>query len=70
MSVQLLEPTPIQLMKTSQAAAFLNITPKRLRAWRSEGVGPAYIRLGNKAQSQCRYHPNVLQEYIEQHTFG
>ena len=70
MNTQALE--SIQLLKTGEVAVILNVTPKRVRAWRSEGkgIGPAYIRLGEKAQSQCRYHPNVLQEYIEAHTFG
>lgn len=35
------------LLTTEQAAEWLTVTPAALRAWRTRGGGPAWIKLGN-----------------------
>lgn len=34
------------LLTTEQAAEWLTVTPAALRAWRTRGGGPAWIKLG------------------------
>ena len=37
------------LLKTPEAAAYLGLAAGTLAAWRTEGIGPRYARLGNGA---------------------
>lgn len=45
------------------AAAFVGYTPAALRAWRRQGRGPAYIRVGRSV----RYRISDLDEWLGAH---
>ena len=53
---------------TSQAAAYIGgsnpPTVRTLANWRKRGIGPDYIRVGNK----IRYTTEALQRYLEINT--
>lgn len=51
-----------KLLNTKEAAALLGLSPQTLEKWRSMGVGPAYLKLGNKA---VRYRHSELLAFIE-----
>lgn len=51
-----------KLLNTKEAAALLGLSPQTLEKWRSMGVGPAYLKLGNKA---VRYRHSALLAFIE-----
>ena len=38
--------SPPGLMLTSEAGAYLDVRPSTLTTWRSNGQGPAYVKLG------------------------
>jgi len=50
-----------RLFREREAAAWLNLTPATLRRWRSEGVGPVYVRVG----AAIRYAPADLAAYLQ-----
>lgn len=39
-------PQPIPLMTIDELAAYLNVRPATIRAWRLNGTGPTPIRVG------------------------
>lgn len=49
------------LLTTTDAAAALAIAPKTLRNWRSQGLGPPFIRLGGA----IRYRETDLQAWVD-----
>jgi len=49
------------LLSERQAAARLNARPDTLRRWRTQGRGPAHIRLGRLV----RYRPTDVETFIE-----
>jgi hypothetical protein len=42
-------------MQPGEVARLLGVTTGTLRAWRSRGRGPAFVRLGDQRQSRVRY---------------
>ena len=42
-------PTDEPLMTTEEAAALLKLSPKTLQQWRSDGKGPAFVKLEGDA---------------------
>lgn len=44
-----------------QVARALNVKVQTLRRWRSQKVGPPFVRLGNSP----RYSPTELQEWVK-----
>ena len=52
------------LLDPKAAAAFLNCSEWTLAAYRCEGKGPRFMRLGNR----IRYTPSALAEWIEANT--
>lgn len=39
-------PQPIPLMTIDELAAYLNVRPATIRAWRLNGTGPTAVRVG------------------------
>ena len=50
-----------QYLDTFEAAAFLNLSPYTLEAWRYRGGGPRYCKFGKSV----RYARAVLEAYAE-----
>jgi predicted DNA-binding transcriptional regulator AlpA len=50
-------------LKPKEAAAYLGLTPKTLRNWRSLKKGPTYAKLGGRA----RYRRSWLDEWWNAH---
>ena len=46
---------PEALLSEIAAAALLGLRPATLCSWRSRGVGPRFLRLGNKRRPAVRY---------------
>ena len=55
------------LMTERQAAQYLSLAPATLRKWRSDGVGPRYIRIrgGRLERGGIRYRARDLDECME-----
>jgi excisionase family DNA binding protein len=49
------------LLNTLQAAAQLGLHPDTLRAWRKQGRGPAYLKLGTR----YRYTQQAMEDFLE-----
>ncbi|AGA90541.1 hypothetical protein Thimo_1769 [Thioflavicoccus mobilis 8321] len=54
-----------RLATEKEAAAFLNVSPRTLQAWRVRGGGPEYVKLGNAA---VRYDPAALDRFVVENT--
>ncbi|MEO0644490.1 MAG: helix-turn-helix domain-containing protein [Pseudomonadota bacterium] len=50
------------LLTTDQAAACLGTTKRTLEAWRYEGGGPVFVKLGGRL---VRYKPRDLEAFVE-----
>ena len=55
---------PGELLTTEQAAALLQLSPRTLRRWRSEGKGPPWVALGSR---RVRYRRAAIQAWLEAH---
>lgn len=42
-------PANMELLRTSEVARWLSVSPATLRQWRTRGVGPRYVKNGNDA---------------------
>jgi hypothetical protein len=58
-----------RLLSTAEAAERLNVQPQTLRAWRSSGVGPVYVRLGHKRTARVGYREADLASWLEARSF-
>ena len=54
--------TPRLLWPTSQAAAAVSLQPQTLRAMRSRGDGPTFVRL---SKNRAAYDPEDVRKWIE-----
>lgn len=61
---------PAPLMKPSEVARLLNVTPKTLRDWRlaTPMRGPAFLKTGDSASSVIRYPREAVARWIEERT--
>lgn len=50
------------LLATKQAAIYLGLSPYTLEKWRTQGIGPRFVRLGAKA---IRYRKSDLDAFID-----
>jgi predicted DNA-binding transcriptional regulator AlpA len=48
------EVVPFVLLDVKQAAAFLGTTVNTLADWRTDGIGPPYVKIGYLVKYQCR----------------
>lgn len=55
------------LLKTPETAAWIGITSGTLRHWRTQGRGPAWLRLDGFA---IRYRPADVQAWIDAQASG
>lgn len=62
--------TMINLISTKQTAAALGVKLQTLRAWRMQGRGPRYVRLGDNRLGRVAYRPEDIAAWIEEHTAG
>jgi predicted DNA-binding transcriptional regulator AlpA len=56
------------LMTTSQVSEYTQIKPSTLFAWRRDGGGPPYVRLGDGKGSAIRYPREALRNYLNSRT--
>lgn len=56
------------LMTTSQVSEFTQIKSSTLYAWRRDGGGPPFIRLGDGRGSSIRYPREGLRKYLTSRT--
>ena len=56
-------------LSTKAAADFLNISSSTLRRWRSQRMGPPYVRLGGIKGSAIRYRELDLTEWMANNTY-
>lgn len=61
-TTSVLPPAP-RLISPGEAAERLGRTPATLRNWRWKGVGPAYVRFGNRAH----YTEEAIARWIAAH---
>jgi hypothetical protein len=54
-------PAPDELLTEAEAAALARLAPATLRAWRSQGLEPPFVRLGSRA---IRYRRQDLLDWI------
>ena len=59
-----------KLMTPYQVAMKLGVSTRRLANWRKMGKGPNYIKLGDTPQSQVRYLPEDVEQYIKDRSGG
>ena len=52
------------LLKDTEAAEFLGVSPQTVRNWRCTHRGPRYVKFGRSV----RYRPEDLLEFINQRT--
>jgi predicted DNA-binding transcriptional regulator AlpA len=55
---------PERLLTEIQAADFLRLSSRTLQAWRSQGVGPEYVKAGRAV----RYRRSAVIAWTEQNT--
>jgi hypothetical protein len=53
------------LLRTEQAAEFLNVKSSTLEMWRCRGIGPAYVKMPG-AKGAVRYHMLDLEQFLAQ----
>jgi predicted DNA-binding transcriptional regulator AlpA len=54
------------LFTPEEASEFLRISAKTLERWRSNGLGPRFVKIGRRVA----YGIAALEEFITQHTYG
>ena len=52
---------PAPLIRETEAARILDVSPMTLRHWRSAGTGPSYVKIGGRV----RYRTSDLDDWIE-----
>ncbi len=62
MNIHDIRQDPLALLTETQAAEFLNFTPRALQAWRLRGGGPNFVRVSSRA---VRYRKSDLIEWSE-----
>lgn len=54
-----------ELLNSTEAAKLLGgLHPLTLAAWRSQGRGPPYVKLGDRPKSPVRYRRADLEKYL------
>jgi predicted DNA-binding transcriptional regulator AlpA len=55
----------LKLYDQNEAAKLLSLSPRTLRHFRAQGVGPAFVRIGKR---RVGYSYSALESWIEQRT--
>jgi Helix-turn-helix domain len=58
------------LLDNEQTAALLGIKPNTLEIYRCKGRGPAFIKLGDAAQSPVRYRRSAINDWLVRQSFA
>jgi predicted site-specific integrase-resolvase len=56
------------MMTVEQVAEVIQVRPRTLYAWRQEGGGPPFVRLGEGRGSSIRYPREGLRKYLSDRT--
>jgi hypothetical protein len=51
-------------VESAVAAPMIGVEPQTLKLWRRKGIGPAYIRFGNRV----RYRVSDIEAWLSAHT--
>ena len=57
-----------EVLSTNEPAENLRVKPQTLRAWRLNGGGPEYSRLGSSNRSHVRYRLNEINKWLDDHS--
>lgn len=64
MPTQALENTPTLSVNANEAAAMLGVSPRTLANWRTQGIGPAFVRVG-AVHSRTLYRVDDLRAWLD-----
>jgi hypothetical protein len=56
------------MLKPAEAAQFMGFNTGTLAQWRTNKIGPKYIKLGNTLRAPIRYYQDDLVEYMNRNT--
>jgi len=57
------------MLTTTEAAAFLRLSPRTLERFRVEGTGPRYLKAGAGKRARVLYDPGELKAWLERYAF-
>ena len=57
-------PTPTASVESAAAAPMIGVEPETLKLWRRKGIGPAYVKFGNRV----RYRVSDIEAWLDAHT--
>ena len=57
--------TTDRLVPTSEAARLTGLSAKRLRDYRCDRTGPAFLKMGTSEQARCLYRLSDLERWIQ-----
>lgn len=58
------------LLKPTEVATQLRVSPGTLANWRSQGIGPRFIKLSQAANAPVRYRQDEIDEYMQGRAHG
>ena len=58
--------TTDRLVPTSEAARLTGLSAKRLRDYRCDRTGPAFLKMGTSEQARCLYRLSDLERWIQE----
>lgn len=64
MPTQALNDSSTLSVNANEAAAMLGVSPRTLANWRTQGIGPAFIRIG-KVHSRTLYRLDDLNTWLD-----
>ena len=64
MSAQALNDSSALSVNATEAAAMLGVSPRTLANWRTQGIGPAFVRIG-AVHSRTLYRLDDLQAWLD-----
>jgi predicted site-specific integrase-resolvase len=56
--------TPIASIESTDAAPMIGVNAATLKSWRRKGIGPPYVRFGNRV----RYRLCDIEAWLDAHT--
>ncbi len=57
------------MLTTTEAAAFLRLSPRTLERFRVEGTGPKFLKAGAGKRARVLYDPGELKAWLERFAF-
>ena len=62
----MIAPTMDDLLTPGEVSRILGVTVWTLQAWRAQGKGPAWTKLGTSRTSPIRYSRKAVQEFVSE----